>query len=88
MPIDVKMKVETGEAKEHPTYKHIQEYVRDKYGFKVRTSYIAEVMRVVGLDTHKAPNAVEQGKHEHHPCPPEKVDAIQDALRHFGLIFG
>ena len=29
------MKVETGEAKEHPTYKRIQEYVLEKYGFKV-----------------------------------------------------
>jgi site-specific DNA recombinase len=35
---------------------------------------------------HKAPNAVEQRKHEYHPCPPEKVEAIKDALRHFGLI--
>lgn len=35
------MKVETGEAKEHPTYKRIQEYVQEKYGFKVHTAYIA-----------------------------------------------
>ena len=42
--------------------------------------------RMVGLDMHKAPNAVEQRKHEYHPCPPEKVEAIKDALRHFGLI--
>ena len=46
----------------------------------------AEVKRMVGLDMHKAPNAVEQRKHEYHPCPPEKVEAIKDALRHFGLI--
>lgn len=35
------MKVETGEAKEHPTYKRIQESVLEKYGFKVHTAYIA-----------------------------------------------
>ena len=46
------MKVETGEAKEHPTYKRIQEYVQEKYGFKVHTAYIAEVKRMVGLDMH------------------------------------
>ena len=80
------MKVETGEAKEHPTYKRIQEYVQEKYGFKVHTAYIAEVKRMVGLDMHKALNAVEQRKHEYHPCPPEKVEAIKDALWHFGLI--
>ena len=69
------MEVETGEVKEHPTYKRIQEYVQEKYGFKVHTAYIAEVKRMVGLDMHKAPNAVEQRKHEYHPCPPEKVEA-------------
>ena len=47
---------ETGEVKEHPTYKRIQEYVQEKYGFKVHTAYIAEVKRMVGLDMHKAPN--------------------------------
>lgn len=86
LTVEVKMEVETGEVKEHPTYKRIQEYVQEKYGFKVHTAYIAEVKRMVGLDMHKAPNAVEQRKHEYHPCPPEKVDAIKDALRHFGLI--
>ena len=86
LTIEVRMEVETGEVKEHPTYKRIQEYVQEKYGFKVHTAYIAEVKRMVGLDTHKAPNAVEQRKHEYHPCPPEKVEAIKDALRHFGLI--
>lgn len=54
------MEVETGEVKEHPTYKRIQEYVQEKYGFKVHTAYIVEVKRMVGLDMHKAPNAVEQ----------------------------
>ena len=43
------MEVETGEVKEHPTYKRIQEYVQEKYGFKVHTEYIAEVKRMVGL---------------------------------------
>ena len=86
LTVEVRMEVETGEVKEHPTYKRIQEYVQEKYGFKVHAAYIAEVKRMVGLDMHKAPNAVEQRKREHHPCPSEKVEAIKDALRHFGLI--
>lgn len=86
LTVEVRMEVETGEVKEHTTYKRIQEYVQEKYGFKVHTAYIVEVKRMVGLDMHKAPNAVEQKKHEYHPCPPEKVEAIKDALRHFGLI--
>ena len=50
LTVEVRMEVETGEVKEHPTYKRIQEYVQEKYGFKVHTAYIAEVKRMVGLD--------------------------------------
>lgn len=84
--IEVKIDISGGEVTEQPTYKRIQEYVEKKYGFKVHTAYIAEVKRMCGLDMHKAPNAVEERKHEYHPCPPEKVEAIKDALHHFGLI--
>ena len=86
LTVEVRMEGETGEVKEHPTYKRIQEYVQEKYGLKVHTAYIAEAKRMVGLDMRKAPITVEQRKHEYHPCPPEKVEAIKDALRHFGLI--
>lgn len=84
--IEVKIDVSDGEVTQQPTYKRIQEYVEQQYGFKVHTAYIAEVKRMCGLDMHKAPNAVEQRKHQYHPCPPEKVEAIKDALRHFGMI--
>ena len=84
--IEVKIDISDGEITEQPTYKRIQEYVEKHYGFKVHTAYIAEVKRMCGLDMHKAPNAVEQRKHQYHPCPPEKVEAIKDALRHFGMI--
>ena len=84
--IEVKIDISDGEITEQPTYKRIQEYVQRNYGFKVHTAYIAEVKRMCGLDMHKAPNAVEQRKHQYHPCPPDKVEAIKDALRHFGMI--
>ena len=60
LTVEVRMEVETGEVKEHPTYKRIQEYVQEKYGLKVHTAYIAEAKRMVGLDMRKAPNTVEQ----------------------------
>ena len=84
--IEVTVDVDEGEVTEQPTYKRIQKYVEENYGFKVHTAYIAEVKRMCGLEMHKAPNAVEQRKHEYHACPPEKVAAIKDALKHFGLI--
>lgn len=78
--------VADGEVAEQPTYKRIQGCIQKNYEFKMHTAYIAEVKRMCGLDMHKALNAVDQRKHEYHTCPLEKVTAIKDALRHFGLI--
>ena len=64
------------------TYKMIQEYIEEKYGFKVHTAYIAEVKRSLGLPMYDAPNAVEELKHP----TAEKVEAIKDALKYFGVI--
>ena len=44
------------------TYKMIQEYVEQKYGFKVHTAYIAEVKRSLGLTVYDAPNETEELK--------------------------
>lgn len=43
-------------------YKMIQEYIEEKYGFKVHTAYIAEVKRNLGLPMYDAPNMVEELK--------------------------
>lgn len=64
------------------TYKMIQEYVEEKYGFKVHSSYIAEVKRSLGLPMHDAPNTVEELKQpKKHPTP-EKVEMIKAALNY------
>lgn len=80
------MEVESGEVKEHPTYKRIQEYVQEKYGFKVHTAYIAEVKRMVGLDVGQNYNLSKKENAKVPKCPPEKEAAIMDALKHFGMI--
>jgi hypothetical protein len=64
----------------------IQAYVEGKYGFKVRTAYIAEVKRSLGLPMYDAPNAVDELKHPYKPAPANKVEAIKDALKHFEVI--
>ncbi len=68
------------------TYKMIQEYIQNKYGFKVHTAYIAEVKRSHGIRMYDAPNAVEQLKHPRPHPPLEKVQAIEDALREYKVI--
>lgn len=77
-------KAEDYRPSEKVTYKMIQEYVERKYGFKVHTAYIAEVKRDLGLPMLDNSNAVEELKNlRKHPTP-EKVEAIKDALKHFG----
>lgn len=79
-------KADKFKPKERVTYKMIQEYVENKYGFKVHTAYIAEVKRSLGLDMYDAPNAVETLKNPRKHPTPEKVEAIKDALKHFEII--
>ena len=55
------------------TYKMIQEYIEEKYGFKVHTAYIAEVKRNLGLPMYDAPNMVEELKQpRRHPTASDK----------------
>lgn len=82
-------RAEAYKPKERVTYKMIKEYIEVKYGFKVHTAHIAEVRRDLGLPMYDAPNAVEELKHPRNPRKhptAEKVEAIQDALKHFHAI--
>ena len=71
---------------EKATYSKIKEYVKDKYGVNVNTSYIAQVKRMCGLDMGENYNKSKKEKPEVKQCPQEKVEYIKDALRHFKLI--
>ena len=54
-----------------------------KYGFKVHTTYIAEIKRSLDLPMYDAPNVVEELKRPRkHPIT-EKVEAIKDALKQY-----
>ena len=68
------------------TYKRIQEYVEQKYGFKVHTAYIAEVKRSLGLTVYDAPNETEELKQLQKRPPKEKEEAITEALKYFEVI--
>ena len=87
VPLDnIAKRAETYKPKERVTYKMIKEYIEAKYGFKVHTAYIAEVKRDLGLPMYDAPNAVEELKQPRKHPTAEKVEAIKDALKHFGII--
>ena len=86
VPLDnIAKRAETYKPKERVTYKMIKEYIEAKYGFKVHTAYIAEVKRDLGLPMYDVPNAVEELKQPRKHPTAEKVEAIKDALKYFGV---
>ncbi len=66
------------------TYKEIQKYVKQRFGFEPKTCWVAHVKELNGLRTRPVWNRA--GRNREIPCPPEKRPAIGAALRHFGLI--
>ena len=71
---------------EKATYQKIKDYVKNKYGVNVHTSYIAQVKRMGGLDMGENYNKSKKKNPEVKQCPQEKVEYIKDALRYFKLI--
>ena len=71
---------------EKATYPKIKEYVKNKYGVNVHTSYIAQVKRMCGLDMGENYNKFKKENPEVKQCPQEKVEYIKDALWHFESI--
>jgi hypothetical protein len=67
------------------TYKQVQDFIREKEGFTVKTCWIADVKEQCGLNPKASPNRVSCTTRQN-PCPPEKVEVIKDALRNFNMI--
>jgi hypothetical protein len=67
------------------TYRDIQDYIRDRYGFAAQSCWIAHVKELSGLPIRHAPNRQQRGQRVK-PCPTDKVAPIQEALRHFGVL--
>jgi hypothetical protein len=63
----------------------IQKFVQRHHGFIPKTGWIAHVKEVHGVPTLRSANRVRRGR-DSEPSPPEKREAIEEALRHFGVI--
>ena len=83
---EAKKNAEEQKPKKKTTYKDIQRYVEENYGFKVHTAYIAEVKRELGLPMYDAPNAVEELKRPRSHPTKQMTVAIKAALKHFEII--
>ncbi len=66
------------------TYKQIQNYVKQKYGFIPKTCWIADLKSQYRLTTRVAYNR--KGKERTYPCPKNKEKYIIEALRYFKMI--
>ena len=83
---EVEKRAEARKPKEKVTYKMIQQYIEEHYGFMVHTAYIAEVKRSLGLPMYDAPNAVEELKRPRSHPTEKMVLAIKETLAHFEII--
>ncbi len=73
-------------AEAKATYKEIQDWVQEKYGFHVTNLNIAQVKQKHGIIERENYNKPKSSDSKQPGCPEEKVKAIEDAMRHFQMI--
>jgi len=66
------------------TYEQIQLWIKDHHGFTPKFCWIADVKEQAGLPVKRAWNRI--GEIRENPCPPPKIDAIENAFQYFGMI--
>ncbi len=72
-------------AEAKATYKEIEEWVQENYGFHVTNLNIAQVKQKHGIIERENYNKPKSEDSRQPGCPEEKVKAIEDALRHFQI---
>ena len=79
--------MDMSEFQDSATYPQIKAYVLEHSGLKVSSLYISQVKRKCGLDVGKNYNLPKSEDARQAPtCPPEKENAIREALQYFGMI--
>ena len=68
------------------TYEQIKAYVQEHSGLKVSSLYIAQVKQKYGIIERENYNKSKSENSRQPQCPPEKEEAIVEALKHFGMI--
>ena len=67
-------------------YEKILEYVSENTGLKVSPLYIAQVKQKYGIIERENYNKPKSENAKQPQCPPDKENAIMEALKHFGMI--
>ena len=84
--IDVDVDEMLQEKRGQATYPQIKEYVLEHSGLKVSSLYISQIKRKCGLDVGDSYNKPKSEDAVQPQCPPEKEEAIKEALKYFGMI--
>ena len=73
------------DAEKKATYQEIKDSVLEHSGLKLSSLYIAQVKKcgIIERENYNKPKSEDAKQPQ---CPPEKEEAIMDALRHFGMI--
>lgn len=67
------------------TYKEIQDYVKEHYGYMPRATWIAHAKELYGLNPKPAATRRSLDKRVN-PCPPDRQEDLKNAFLHFKLI--
>ena len=85
--IDLNMdELDLTSAEKKATYQEIIDYVFENSGLKVTNLYVAQVKQKYGIIERENYNKPKSDDAVQPQCPPEKEEAIKDALRHFCMI--
>lgn len=80
------MYIDLTSAESKTTYKQIQNYVFEMFGFKVSTLYIAQVKKKHSLEVREHYNISKNENQKVPQCPIEKEEAILDPFKHFKML--
>ena len=84
--IDVDVKEMVQDKRGLATYGQIKDHVLEHSGLKVSSLYIAQVKQKCGIIERENYNKPKSENAKQPQCPPEKEEAIKEALKHFGMI--
>ena len=73
-------------AESKATYEGIRNWVQEQYGFHVTNLNIAQVKQKHGIIERENYNKAKSEGSRQPRCPEEKINAIEDAMRHFQMI--
>ena len=87
IPIEARDEAAYQKEQKKATYTNIKNYIKERYGVEVHSSYIAQVRRSCGLDMRECYN---KSKKEIpirvSQCPDSKAKYIREALVYFEAI--